>query len=633
MPHRFMKSWSEGIKPDPVIRYSKWADNYFYLSRSSSAEYGRYRTGRTPFVREVLDELSPSSQTQIVVLVKPTQLAGTTIGLIFLCGMMDISPGPALFIGITDSKTKSFSKKKLTPAIKDCPRLKGKISEPRSRDSGNTIMLKEFPGGSLMLTGSNSGASYRTESIKYLVLDDFDGFEMDIEGEGSPEELADRRTGSFPNRKIYINSTTTVKDLSNIEMAFEHSSQAYFNVPCPHCGHYQYLVWGGKGEPFGIKFKKDENGIVVDAWYECAKCRERIDESEKPGMVEKGKYIHKYPERPVRGYRYNAFVTPLGWVNSWVYIAQKFLEADLELRRGNPAKMKTWMNSFAALPYEEKGERPEWKSLHNRCEDYLMRTVPEKAQLLTAGVDTQDNRFEFVVRAWGPDEESWLVYHDVLFGDPAEGESFRLLDQVLNFPYPHESGANMFIMSMAIDAMGHRTQSVYNYARSRYPRVMAIQGGQTAKIPVLKSTPSMQDVTYGGKIIKKGCRLWTVGSWQAKQTIYARLLLEDGIGVYHWPKGTTEEYFRQLTAEKLIKNKDKKGRMVQEWIKTRDRNEALDCECYAYAAAIRSGLLTLKMPGAKVPKIKVVEQKTREVPLQKILERRGEFKRPGWLNR
>ena len=190
-------------------------------------------------------------------------------------------------------------------------------------------------------------------------------------------------------------------------------------------------------------------------------------------------------------------------------------------------------------------------------------------------------------------------------------------------------------MSLAIDAMGHRTQSVYNYARRRHPRVMAIQGGQSPKTPQLKGKPTMQDVTYEGKVIKKGVRLWTVGSYQVKQTIYARLLLEEGIGVYHWPSAAGEEYFKQLTSEKLVKKKDRKGRYVYEWIKTRDNNEALDCEVYAYAAALRSGLLTLRQKGAAIPRAPRIEKiEKREAATQKILEaRRKNFKRPSWLNR
>jgi len=417
-----LDGWRDGFALDPVMSYTEWADKFFYLPRESSAEYGRYRSSRTPFVREILDDLSPQSPTQIVVLVKPTQTAGTTIGLIFLCGMVDMYPGPALMILPTDSMARSFSKKKLAPTIKAVPGLREKIKEPKSRSSGNTILQKDFPGGSLMLTGSNSGASYRSESIKYLVIDDFDGFEVDIEGEGSPEELADRRTGTFPNRKIYLNSTTTTKDLSNIERAFEHSSQGYFHVPCPHCGGFQYLVWGGKDAEHGIKFERDAGGIVRDAWYVCEHCHKRIDEHHKTTMTERGIYVHKYPDRPVHGYRYNALVSPAGWINGWRYIAQKFVEAIHDLRQGNPEKYQVWLNSFMSEPYEQTGDRPEWAEIKAKAEPYQPLTVPQGALILSAGTDVQHNRLAVSIWAWGKGEESWLVYHIEIAGDPMHGD-------------------------------------------------------------------------------------------------------------------------------------------------------------------------------------------------------------------
>lgn len=201
MPYRYCNNLAAGLRPVDRISYSDWANRSFYLPKESSAEYGQYRTSRTPMVEEILYELSPMSKTEVVVLIKPTQLAGTTVALIFLCGIAALYPGPTLFMMPTDAMVRSFSKKKLEKTIKHIPELKGKISEQKSRTSANTILQKDFPGGSWLLTGSNSGASYRSESIKYLVIDDFDGFEVDIQGEGSPEELADRRTGSFPGCK------------------------------------------------------------------------------------------------------------------------------------------------------------------------------------------------------------------------------------------------------------------------------------------------------------------------------------------------------------------------------------------------------------------------------------------------
>lgn len=200
------------------------------------------------------------------------------------------------------------------------------------------------------MAGSNSPAVYRSESVRYIILDDFDGFEADIGGEGDPGELADRRTGTFHNRKIYKNSTPTIKGLSNIERAYEASSQGQFEVPCPHCGELQYLEFGGKEADFGIKFERNDDGEIIDCWYQCKHCQGRIDEHEKEWMLPRGRYIHKYPHRPARGFKYNALYTPLGWVNSWKRITELFLAA-----KDNPEKLQTWTNTLMAEAFERKG--------------------------------------------------------------------------------------------------------------------------------------------------------------------------------------------------------------------------------------------------------------------------------------
>ena len=590
MPHRYRNNLAAGLRPVDRISYSDWANRSFYLPKESSAEYGQYRTSRTPMVEEILYELSPMSKTEVVVLIKPTQLAGTTVALIFLCGIAALYPGPTLFMMPTDAMVRSFSKKKLEKTIKHIQELKGKISEQKSRTSANTILQKDFPGGSWLLTGANSGASYRSESIKYLVIDDFDGFEVDIQGEGSPEELADRRTGSFPGRKVYLNSTTTQKDVSNIERAFNKSSQGEWNVPCPHCGTYQPLEWGGVDAGHGVKFTRDADGQVIDAWYQCKCCAKRIDEHDKPWMVENGAYVHKYPNRKVRGFRYNALVTPLGWINSWAYIADKFLEATKELRAGQPQKYITWLNSFLSEPYDTPGEKVDWQGLQARAEIYELMTIPMGGLLLVAGVDTQDDRLAVVIKAYGRGQESWLIYYTELIGDPEYHDVWDQLDVLLGRTYRHECGIELNIVCIAIDTGGHRTQAVYNYCRTRAGRgVVAIRGASQPGKPVLNK-PSMVDVTWKGVKINKGVQLWLVGTEMIKGTLDARLKMQTpGPGYMHFPVGLDDEYYKMLTGEEL-KTLFHKGIAKQEWKQTRARIEAKDCEVYAYFAACKYGI-------------------------------------------
>ncbi len=475
MSYKFcLNSFAAGIKPNPRITFTEWANKEFSLPKESTAEYGRYRSSRTPFVEEILDELSPTSPTEIVVLIKPTQLAGTTIALIFLCGIAALYPGPAWFMQPTDTMVRSFSKKKLTPTIKLISALKDKIKEPRSRQSGNTILQKDFPGGSWGLSGANAGTAYRQESIKYLSLDDFDGFEIDIEGEGSPQKLADRRTGTFQGRKIFLNSTTTRKESSNIERAYAPSSQGRYHVPCPHCGYYQYLTWGGRDKKHGIKFERDKNDLVVDAWYQCKCCQKRISESEKPWMLENGAYVHKYPERKIRGFKYNALVTPLGWINSWAYIATDYLEAVTDLRVGKPEKYIVWLNSFMSEPWEtHQAVRKEDVILALR-DDRPQGIVPggDRVAALLMVIDTQDVGFWYEIRAWGYGmiEDTWQVR----FGFVDTFAALTLL--LLHTEYPDTDGNIHKIKKAIIDTQGHRASDVFKFCSEIGPLIIPLRG-------------------------------------------------------------------------------------------------------------------------------------------------------------
>ena len=589
----YIDAFKTGLKPDEDLTLLDWADKYFYLPRESSAEYGKYRSERTPMVREILLELSPSCPTQEVVVMKPTQLAGTTAAIIFMLGSADIAPGPGLCIQPTAELAKSFSKKKFQTSVNATTagsgRLAGKIKDAKSRDGDNTILEKTFPGGSWRLAGSNSPAVYRSESVRYIILDDFDGFESNIGGEGDPGELADRRTGTFHNRKIYKNSTPTIKGLCNIERAYEASSQGRFEVPCPHCGRYQYLVFGGAGVDHGIKFSRNTDGEVVDCWYQCEHCQGRIDEHEKEWMLPQGKYVHEYPHRPAKGFKYNALYTPLGWVNSWKRITELFLAA-----KNNPEKLQTWTNTLMAEAFERKGAQPDWAILSARSEPYPFLSVPDGGVLLTCGCDCHKERLNVVIRAWGAGQESWLVYAGELYGNIEQDNLWNQLDQLLNRQYRHASGFDLNVISCGIDS-GDFTQAVYQYCRTRAPRVFPLKGMSTPNKPII-GRPTDQDVSWKGTVIKGGVKLWPIGTDQAKVTIYERLQLTgQGPGVYHWPLDIpdVDTYFLQLTSEKQI-TKFTKGYPKSEWIMMRD-NHFLDAEVYCYAAALKAGLARMDL--------------------------------------
>jgi terminase, large subunit len=575
-------SLSVGIKPDPTMSISEWSDKYRIMPKGY-AESGRYRTSRTPYLKEIMDCLSPSSPIRQIKIMKGTQMGFTEIVNNWICHNIHINPGPMLMVLPTVDIAQKHSKKKLTPTIKSTPILQGKIRENRSRDSGNTILLKEYPGGSIALAGSNSAASFRSDSIRDLALDDIDGYPLDVDGEGDPCDLAINRTDAYANRKILKISTPTNKGTSRIEAEYEDSDQRKYHVPCPFCNQKQELLWGGREADHGIKFEYSYK-IVKKIWYECKFCHKAIDEHHKTWMLERGEWIPQNLGHPDAGFHLNSLYSPLGF-RSWIDIASEFLKA-----KKNPKRLKRWVNTRQGLPFEEDGSQPEWNLLKGRAEPYKITEVPLDGLLLTCGVDTQDNRLAVLVTAWGRGEECWIVYWGELFGDPAQQDVWRQLDDFLNMPFRHASGNDLRIISACIDSGGHCTQDVYNYARLRPPRVVAIKSASIPNKPII-GRPSAVDVTYRGVQIKGGCQLWTVGSDTAKGQIYGRLrMTERGPGMIHFPIGLDDDFYIQLTAEKQVTRFDRGGYPKSEWVKVNERNEALDCMVYSTAAAVRAGI-------------------------------------------
>jgi phage terminase large subunit GpA-like protein len=615
MIHLQPQSAKAGFRPDPIMDLVEWADTYLYLPRESSAEYGKYRSTRTPMAVEPLKELSMTSRTSKVVIQKPTQLAATTIGLIFLMGTADMWPGPTLMIMPTETLIQSFSKKRVDTTIKVTPQMFGKISDRKSRDTSNTILEKTFPGGAWRFAGSNSPAAYRSESVKYAIADDFDGFDLDIGGEGNPGDLLDRRTGTFKRHKIYINSSPTIRGLSNIEKEFENSSQGFFHVPCPECGHFQYLIFPQ------LKFDKENLSWI---YYECEKCQAQINERSKSTMLPAGQYVHKHPERDVKGFTYNALVTPIGWRNTWKKVAHEWMKSYKD-----PEKRKVFVNTLLAETYEDEGSRPGWDLLSSRAESYQITTVPEGGLILSAGVDVQDNRWAVLVDAWGPGEENWVIFWDEIYGDPGKQEEWNKLDEILYRHWDHKSGIQLQISSMAVDTGGHFTSQAYNYCRLRGPIVAAVKGSSQTGKPIV-GRPTMQDVDYMGQTIKEGVQLWPVGTDTAKGLIYNRLKIrKEGpstAGAIHFPIGLPEDFYQQLTAEKLI-TRFVKGYPKPEWVKIYPRNEALDCKVYSYFAALRAGLTFIQWEGLldKILRARAPQTEAARPKPKQHIEKRGRW--------
>jgi phage terminase large subunit GpA-like protein len=620
--------FAEGIKPTAMLTVSQWADSERILSSKEGDEPGPWRTDRTPYLREIMDCLSVTHPATDVVFKKSSQIGGTECGHNWLGYIVTQAPGATMYVLPSSDTSARTSKQRLAAMIDECPTIGARIKPARSRDSGNTTRMKEFPGGVLVLASSKSPAELKSMPIRYLYADEIDEYPEDLEGQGDALALAERRTGGRGRTKRFKTSTPTVAGRSRIDRLFQASDQRFYFMPCPHCAHEQRLVWDRMRwevsitqsytcRSCGLVSPADgvERGIhvcpgchapgeanehtlvatatddVLDVWYECEACSARIEEHHKPAMLAAGRWIamNAGPRRPV-GFSLNALYSPLGWY-SWTQAVNEYLGSE-----GKPTLRKVWTNTVLGEPYEDSFEQPQSAALQQRSDTtYLIRTVPAGAAFLTAGVDVQSNRLELKVKAWGRGEESWLVDHQVLHGDPTmlegPGTVWAQLDALLAYKYPHAGGTGLLIAATAVDT-GYCTHTVYEYCRRRAARhVIAIKGSSQFGKAIL-GAPSKVDVDYQGRKVPEGVKLWPIGTDTAKELVYRRLNIEvPGPGCMHWPMGLPVEYFQQLTAEKLKRITNKAGYQVTRWEKDgTQRNEALDLEVYAYAAALYAGI-------------------------------------------
>jgi len=574
-------AFMDGLRPEQPLTVSEWADKHRRLSSKASAEPGPWRTNRTPYLKEPMDCLSTTSTVQRVVMMFAAQTGKTECGSNWLGYVIAHAPGPMLLVQPTVEMAKRLSKQRLESLISETPCLSERIAPSRSRDSGNTMFSKEFAGGMMLLTGSNSAVGLRSTPCRYIFCDEIDAFPADVDGEGDPVSLAEKRATTFARRKILLTSTPTVKDFSRIEAEYERSDQRRFYVPCPCCDAMQWLKWPQ------LKWEKND---PATASYECEVCRERFAEIHKPAMLRRGEWRATAPsDGKTAGFQLSGLYSPLGWL-SWADMVDDFLRA-----KTDAPMLKSFVNTRLAETWEEDfASKVSADVLLERCEPYKAGVLPDGALAVTIGVDVQGgggsagDRLAVSVWAWGRDEEGWLIDHQEIHGDPCRPEVWKQLDLLVLHDWEHVSGGKLRADVVAIDSGGHATAEVYQYARERAGAgVIAIKGqSQRGKPPIGKA--SKVDINAQGRTLKRGAAVFPVGGDTVKTTLFGRLKHnERGPGYLHFHAQTGAEYFEQLTAEKQAL-RYVKGFPVREWVKKPSaRNEALDCLVYAYAAVHR----------------------------------------------
>ena len=575
-----LRAFARGWRAKQALSVSEWADANRVLSEVGSAEPGAWKTSRTPYLREIMDQLSETSPAKLVAFMKPSQVGGTEVGSNWLGYIMAHAKGPVAVVMPTEKSLGDWMTQKFEPMAADTPAIAAVLARRSNSEGNNSAQRKKFSGGILYAKTAGSTAELKSTSLRYALADEIDEYPRGG-NQGDVLGLLEVRITTFHDGKVYAPSSPTVKEASAIEDLFEGGDQRRYHVPCPHCGHLQVLTWGN------LRWTKDPRNArrVLGAHYVCAECGAEIEEHHKPGMLAElghggqARWIAGEPGAPYPSYHINALYTPLGLGKTWAELAQQWLDA-----QDNPQKLVVFVNTRLAETWADRSADIKASVIEQRAEPYPLRTIPQGCLVLTAGVDTQDDRLEIQIRGFGRNGRRWTIDYHVLPGNPAdEGLWDRLADYLNAAEFSNAFGRRMKLDATAIDTGGHHTHAVYQFVRSRrVRRCIAVKGASTPGRAIL-GKPSMQDVNWKGQVVKKGVALYTVGSDVVKHLLYNLLHLdtdkaaEDRKVRFSQQLDTT--FFQQLTAEVFNPRKNrwelKKGR----------RNEALDTWVYAEAAS------------------------------------------------
>lgn len=571
------------MKPPENITVSQWADKNRRLSSEASAEVGRWRTSRTPYMLDILDCFT-DPKVQHIVVVSASQVGKSEAinNMIGYC--IDQDPGPILLVEPTVQDAKEYSQQRIAPMIRETRCLRRKVSAVKSRDSGNTILQKSFPGGMITLTGSTEAHALASKPIRYLFGDERDRWALSAGSEGNPWDLAIARTRTFYNKKLVEVSTPTVKNHSAIAASYELGTREHWVTQCPHCENFHEIQFEDIRFEYTVSGESESNRIfdITKIFYVCPECGGISSENEM--KKQPSKWQADSPEAVAlhncRSFWLTAFVSP--WA-TWKSIILQFLQAGHD-----SAKLQVCFNTQFGKLWENRGGMESDDVYLARREKYDAE-IPEGVIVLTCGVDTQDDRLEYEVVGYGHFGESWGIKAGIIMGQPDTDEVWQALDDVISHPYAFADGRTLKISLTFVDEGGHYTQEVRRRCLERQRQnVFPIKGedGSTNRDIPYTSPPKKQKIIIGGKFIDY-VWVYAIGVSDGKQIIFDNLRVQTpGPKYCHFPLRDDygPAYFKGLLSEHLVYNEKLKNPWQWEKIPGHERNERLDCRNYANAA-------------------------------------------------
>ena len=608
-------------KPPEDITVSEWATKYRVLSRENAAEAGPWRNSRTPYLVEVMDSFTDPAVKKIT-LVSSSQVGKSELLNNVLGYIIHQDPASTLFVQPTVDDAKKFSRLRIAPMIRDSEALRERVADVKSRDSGNTMLQKKFPGGMLTMVGSNSPSGLASTPCKYVLGDERDRWALSAGTEGDPWKLAEARTTTFYNAKMVDVSTPTIKGASAIEKTYNAGTRERWCHQCPDCGEWVELQFDDfKFHYETVKEDRKKDFFITDTGWCCPRCGVLHTEDEMRAAP--AKWVAQNPDAVKNGHRsfkLSAFASP--WV-PWESIAYKFLTS-----KDDPAALQTFYNTVLGEWWQDRSGTMDSGDVYARREDYGAMEdgspveLPEGVLVLTCGVDTQNDRLEYEVVGHGHYGETWGIKKGVCLGDPNTDAPWERLDDVIDHTYRFKDGTGLKLSITFVDSGGLRTQDVYKQCRARLgKRVFAIKGQGGDGVPFTRPPTKVKQVVEGKMIGQLW--LYSLGVDAGKADVMNNVKVQEpGPKYCHFPldnsRGYNSQYFEGLLSEKLVQ-KTTNGRTRWAWEKIAEhiRNEPLDCRVYALAA-FRVLDPDLDAVAARLRAHTTVEQKKQTSPVRRF---------------
>lgn len=568
-----------GLKPLSKTSVSRWADNHRMLSSGISAEPGKWKTSRAPYQKDIMNAFTESGIHRVVV--KSSSQIGKSDMMNNVIGRFaHLDPCAIMMIQPTIDMAQDYSKTRIAPMIRDTKVLNNLFYDVKSRDANNTILSKVFPGGRLIMCGANSPAGLASRPIRILLADEVDRFPDSAGTEGDPVDLAAKRMTTFWNSCMGLFSTPTNEGSSRIDEEYLAGTQEEWQHKCPNCGEYHLLRHIDMTVDYKeIKTPSGKKTVIVnDVKWRCPHCGFSFSEKEMKQTPQK--YISRNADalkNGIRSFFVNGFTSP--WM-TWSKIMREWLEA-----KGDPEREKVIMNTVFGESYKQKGAFEDEQIFLRRRESYGAE-LPNGVLLLTAAIDTQDNRLEYEVVGWGKEEECWGIRKGIVLGAPNQDRTWKEIDNILDKTYHFADGKGLKVVRTFIDSGGHYTSDVYNYCQKNFHKQrFAIKGRGGPGIPLIYKIAKANNAK---------APLILLGVDDGKQQIMDRLSIDSpGPLYFHFPqdegikelsnRGYDDLYFKGIISEhkKVYK---RNGVLREVWETTKNvRNEPLDLRNYNLA--------------------------------------------------